>query len=287
MPDKFKKTFVIICALMLLCLGFAVVEQKWANLLVDACRNEDYEKVERLASYSFVFDIDQPGGDSVLFLWITDMVSYNATMVAIDKGDDLLLKILLSHGADPNKNCPGLYYPPLECALLYAPSESVCTCANMLLDYGADANNHPDDSSVLLDSIVYPYTTIGDYLPAAERDGVELYKRIENMVTEKWPTDEFGEDPLFHAIYYGNESLADYLQNNSRSNINVRNSDGETVLLRIAKEVNSHKLTKCQINAVNYFVAHEGDINLKDEDGFTALDYAHQKGNQELIELLE
>ncbi len=95
--------------------------------------------------------------------------------------------------------------------------------------------------------------------------------------------------------YVGNYRMLDNLKKQSQQmidlfitsggDINLKDKFGVTALTHVAKEFNS-KNEKKVLDIVPYLLGKGARKDVPDNDGKTALDYARQSGNSELVRLL-
>ena len=76
----------------------------------------------------------------------------------------------------------------------------------------------------------------------------------------------------------GSSNILDYLIQKG-AKINYHNESGYTALMGAAENG--------QINNVKVLIKYNADTKLKNKEGFTALDFAKQKNNKEIIDILE
>ena len=90
--------------------------------------------------------------------------------------------------------------------------------------------------------------------------------------------DKSGNTALIGVCFKGNDSLASYLIEHG-ADVNAVNNNGTTPLI-FAAMYN-------KINSVKLLLSKEVDVTIKDIKGKTALNYAQQKGFNDIIDLLQ
>jgi ankyrin repeat protein len=163
-------------------------------------------------------------------------------------------------------------------ALMNATQHGASASARLLLDAGADASivSKPGFTAV------HSATT----LDAPARDALLAKKpdvNVASTMAGQVPTGTLALNhltPLMFAAPYGETAtIARLLENGA--NVNARDIRGMTALMFTAASDNQN------LDAARLLIAKGADVNIKSNDGETALDWARKAGNPKMIALLE
>lgn len=168
---------------------------------------------------------------------------------------------LLDAGADPNKSSKFHTYKPLHAAALQGHIDVISS----LLDSGANIDGKTEQGEGVL------------HVAMANQSGITLEYLIErgaNLELE----DELGLTPLLNAALSGKPEFVRLLHDN-RADINATMIGGRNAL-HIAASLGHQKVVETLISLGI-------DMELKDDEGQTALDNAVTRGYLEIAELLQ
>lgn len=206
-----------------------------------------------------------------------DSVTSNRTSpltLALDtrSGDNAMLRLLLHHGADPNRKSGKVFHTHLFRAVASGDPAKV----GLLLDYGADASMH--DSS-----LVNPLHTAAEV--NAPTEIVRLLIGAGSGINDH---DREGKTPLqVAALNWSVRVVKELLHQGADANISSRYSgstrdDGKTALFYAFcswKPRNSETI-------IRLLIRHGADINKKDNESLTAMHAALKSGSARLAQLL-
>jgi len=227
-----------------------VIKQRRDNKLlcdlIEAVKEEDINRVrEAIASG---VDVNEEGVDGEC-----------ALHVAARKGNDAIIQILLSAGAESEKLTENNQYTPLK----YAAERGNLEAVNTLIKAGANSNIIVNDKTPLMSAAnsntkeMIEAVLIGCSIFAAELNVGKL--------------EVLGGQ-------YGNHLEVIKLLIESGTNINVKNSNGWTALMFAASRNNTE--------VVKVLISAGADINAKNNYGWTALMYAALDGSKEAVKFL-
>ncbi len=178
-------------------------------------------------------------------------------------GADETIKLLLEHGADPSIKAPS-YRGPVT-PLRQAADRGDHAVLNMLLERGADVKS------------AGPFPLVGA-LNATSDACIERLTRSAGA--ELWRpallfiAPPFGEPGVF------SDSRTVKLLINRGADVKAGDRAGHTLLMLAAH------LDSMPVDTVKTLIAHGAEVNVKTPAGKTALDFARQRGETPLVELL-
>ena len=216
--------------------------------------------------------------------------------VAVYRGFENVLSMLLAHGADPFP-LRSQGYSPVEEAALFGHESTV----NLLLQAQAkdpairaeqlkkaiilaSIKGHRDvilallEAGVSIDSVGYLGKT--PLLHAIEEKQIPTIRLLIRRGARQDLADDNGILPIFLAADYGLDVVVtELIRNDESKKLDVRNAKGETPLcLAVAK---GHKKV-CQV-----LLERTASFNFTNKYGDTPTDLALEKGDKELVKLLE
>jgi len=190
---------------------------------------------------------------------ITDSNGATALSAAAYSGDLKITKLLVENKANINiTDKKG--YTPLMIASAFGHFEIV----KYLVDKKANLNT-VDNSG---------YTPL---TAALSRNKTDIFKYLLEKGAKSDLKDAI--HPIFVAISVNNIEIIKLLVENKKVNVNLQNEKGVTPLILAANFNNK--------DIIQYLLKKKADKSLKDKNNKTAFDYAHQKKNKEIIELLQ
>lgn len=229
--------------------------------LIFACRYENPSTIKLLLDHGAEIDDIDYNGETALMLSCSEDNEDNARLL-IDRGADV--NIIDNYGTN---------------ALMTASRNSTEEILKLLLERGADIDqfDHIGRTSLI-------YASLGE-LDLTEGNVRLLLKHGATRYINT--RDNYHETALIYACSHGNHGIAEILLREG-AYINVANDDGMTALmLTIRLERESLKEERGSFKqTVKLLLDHKADINLVDNDGRTALSYADQNRDNEIIELL-
>lgn len=174
--------------------------------------------------------------------------------VAADSGSDVIVEMLIAHGADVNKECP----------LYYAASKNRVKIAKLLLDKGANPSAYQIDgvSSPVVAAVRGGHIDVLRLLVAAGADPTAVGSHT---------------NPLLEAASEGHVDVVTFLLEKG-AKVDSTNSEGETSLFIAAK---SGDLTM-----VRLLLSKKARGDIRTNANATPLDVAKQKGHKDIVTLL-
>lgn len=189
-----------------------------------------------------------------------------ALLGAAADGDELLVKQLLAKSADVNAQDRLLGDTPL----IKAVSGNHLAVARLLLSAGAEPNyqNHADISAFLL---------------AALKGQTDMVRLLLEHGADLRSVDRYGSTALISACKRGHAQTAQLLIA-AGSNVNHINRVGWSCLTGAVELGNGGPAYQA---IVKELIAVKADLNQPDNGGVTALAHARQRGQLEVVRLLE
>jgi ankyrin repeat protein len=108
-------------------------------------------------------------------------------------------------------------------------------------------------------------------------DKVDIAKILIDYNAPLDDQDASGNTALLGVCFKGNTNLANYLIEHG-ANINAKNKKGVTALI--------FSVMYNKTESIELLLHHNADKSLKDSEGKTAIDYAKEKGNEIIVNLL-
>ena len=254
MKKHFKENGIIyiITLLLVACIWIIAVNSDWykTEKLIKAIKSEDIIEIERLLKTGI-----DPHKTDVQPSWVWTLLESSPNRpltIACKTGNLEIVKMLIDYGATAEP-IDGTGYSPLNAALFYYQPDDI-ELVNVLLDNGADINEVEDVELVFIAAKMTP----------------KVYDKHKTNGT------------VFASGYDENtakgitEIVCILLNNRS---VNITTESGETLLMFSAKSGNEY--------LVKYLLDNGADVSLVDYKGRTALDYAIQSNNAEVIELFK
>lgn len=214
---------------------------------------------------------------------------------AIEQEDIAAISTLMENGVDPNKTdvYPGAFWSFFE-TTANRPLAIACNVGNvevvkLLIEHGATAEN-----------VEYTgWSPLRETLFYCQPDDVEIVK----LLLENGADPDFKEDdlPVFIAAKMQPKKFDKHMTNGTvfandydnetavliteivklllgEKSVNIKGSQDKTLLISACEVENKH--------LVEYLLSKGCDTSAKDSCGKTALDYATETGNEEIIDLL-
>ncbi|KAL0345108.1 UNVERIFIED_CONTAM: Potassium channel AKT1 [Sesamum radiatum] len=174
------------------------------------------------------------------------------------RGDDLLLHHLLKRGLDPNESDNNG-----RTALHIAASKGSANCVLLLLDFGADANSRDSEGSVPLWEAMFG-----------------MHKAVVKLLVDNGAKLTSGDIGLFSCTAAEQNNL-ELLKEIVRfgGDVTKPKNNGCTALHVAVCEGN--------IKIVKFLLDQGANIELGDENGWTARDLAEQQGHEDIKELFD
>lgn len=186
------------------------------------------------------------------------------------------VEVLLKNGANPNFFFDG-HFSPLEATIFSfgQENEEWLTIIKLLLEYGADINRYGSYSVIrsLSKSI-------------SSEDSLFKKEAILYILEEKLNEISIGDCAyiMINASAGGHTDVISYLLNHKKIDINIQSYRGYTMLISTIESKVNQPETKLKMT--KWLIEHGADVNIKDNNGKTAYDYAVDRGDEDLIVLL-
>ena len=206
---------------------------------------------------------------------IAEIVPTNPTPLisACKIGNEEIIELLIQNGADINKTDNFTGQTPLLAAL-HGGKANRYVLAMSLIEKGADIHISQLATSPLKESMIV--LSIDDSQTIAE--GFELFQYLIDHNVEIRTCNKI-ENVLTFASHYGNENVVKYLIENQYFDVNAIDPAGNTALIVASKYD--------QVEIVTLLLNYGADAELVNRSNKTALDFALENNNQELIAILQ
>ena len=237
--------------------------------LFDAIENDDYDAAQRaIANGAWINRRRHLISNAELF-------GFNPTplVAACELGNQEIIELLLKNGADINKIDNTTGNTPLM-AVFYGVKANRFVLAMYLIEQGADYNKGNGTSTPLLESMLISSKDDAQTI----KEGFELFEYLmQHQVDINVPWGP--ENTLTYAAHYSNVAVVKYLIEKGYFEVDVRNPLSKTALI-VAAQYGQTEIV-CTLLELG------ADRSLTDSDGKTALDYAYEKGYDDIVSLLE
>lgn len=186
------------------------------------------------------------------------------------------VEVLLKNGANPNFFFDG-HFSPLEAAIFSfgQENEEWVTIIKLLLEYGADINRYGS------------YSVIRSLSKSISSED-SLFKKEAILYILEEKLNEISIDDcayiMINASAGGHTDVISYLLNHKKIDINIQSYRGYTMLISTIESKVNQPETKLKMT--KWLIEHGADVNIKDNNGKTAYDYAVDRGDENLIVLL-
>lgn len=187
------------------------------------------------------------------------------------------VKTLLQNGADPNFYLDG-WLSPIEATYWNGPSgqtdERSIEIINLLVKAGADVNGHASSESAI--DQLSQWIAAGNDNPYVRELVLIL---LDNGASDR---DEWGGTVLHDAVRGGNVEMVRLLLETYDYDVNSTGFQGKTPIILAV----SYAERSATVEMVETLIAFGADLSMTDDFGKTALEYAVENENAELIALL-
>lgn len=238
------------------------------RLLHKAIENNNYKAANKAINRGAWINTPKHIFDFVVF-------SYNRTplMTACENGNEEIVKLLIESGADVNKTDTVINVHPINSAL-DGTNQNRYKIVLYLISKGADANLTRFGSSDVLQDSISIYDTDTEETIA---EGYELFLYLlDNNASTSF---SLKNNAFTWAAYMNNSTVIIHLIENNYYAVNDYDENMSTALT-VAAKCNKSAIIKLLLN-------YGANATLKDAYDKTALDYAIENGNEEIIELLK
>lgn len=277
-----KKKWIIIFSLLIFIILFLTINvTKYSSTkkLIKAIDNKDYETIESI-SKKRNFNINRRPYFIKFFATATEQWNLPPLHYACVRDDLKAVEILIKYGADVNLTIDD--YSPILYCVRGSDASNYDKIIDVLINNGANVSYKTKNNLSVLDFLL---SGGSDYNETYVNSQFEVFKKIieiDNTLAYKelLRKESIGSGNYLHrAVYFNNDKIVDYLINKLNFNVDEINLNNETSLMIAAKE-NNIETVKCILN-------NNANVTLKNNDQKTALDFARDNGNFEIVELLE
>lgn len=277
-----KKKWIIIFSLLIFIILFLTINvTKYSSTkkLIKAIDNKDYETIESI-SKKRNFNINRRPYFIKFFATATEQWNLPPLHYACVRDDLKAVEILIKYRADVNLTIDD--YSPILYCVRGSDASNYDKIIDVLINNGANVSYKTKNNLSVLDFLL---SGGSDYNETYVNSQFEVFKKIieiDNTLAYKelLRKESIGSGNYLHrAVYFNNDKIVDYLINKLNFNVDEINLNNETSLMIAAKE-NNIETVKCLLN-------NNANVTLKNNDQKTALDFARDNGNFEIVELLE
>lgn len=277
-----KKKWIIIFSLLIFIILFLTINvTKYSSTkkLIKVIDNKDYETIESI-SKKRNFNINRRPYFIKFFATATEQWNLPPLHYACVRDDLKAVEILIKYGADVNLTIDD--YSPILYCVRGSDASNYDKIIDVLINNGANVSYKTKNNLSVLDFLL---SGGSDYNETYVNSQFEVFKKIieiDNTLAYKelLRKESIGSGNYLHrAVYFNNDKIVDYLINKLNFNVDEINLNNETSLMIAAKE-NNIETVKCLLN-------NNANVTLKNNDQKTALDFARDNGNFEIVELLE
>lgn len=277
-----KKKWIIIFSLLIFIILFLTINvTKYSSTkkLIKAIDNKDYETIESI-SKKRNFNINRRPYFIKFFATATEQWNLPPLHYACVRDDLKAVEILIKYGADVNLTIDD-YYPILYC-VRGSDASNYDKIIDVLINNGANVSYKTKNNLSVLDFLLSGGSNYNETYVNSQFEVFKKIIEIDNTLAYKelLRKESIGSGNYLHrAAYFNNDKIVDYLINKLNFNVDEINLNNETSLMIAAKE-NNIETVKCLLN-------NNANVTLKNNDQKTALDFARDNGNFEIVELLE
>ena len=261
---------LIVFIVITITVGICMYRMYYSNQLFNAIQNNDFDTVKRAISCGA--DVNRTKYPETSKWGGVFHKNPTVLMQACSEGNIEMVQLLLDCGADINKLDPWTGASALEEALIGNDAERY-SLAMFLIDQGADIQVSSGTYSPIARSLGIfeedPKETIDQ--------GYALFRYLlENGASREMPSKS---NMLTFASSFGNIQAVEYLIDAGVFSINDQDAKGRTALIAA---VEGEWRDLCKL-----LVEKGADPEIKDIEGRSAIDYAVQQKNNEILDILQ
>lgn len=277
-----KKKWIIIFSLLIFIILFLTINvTKYSSTkkLIKAIDNKDYETIESI-SKKRNFNINRRPYFIKFFATATEQWNLPPLHYACVRDDLKAVEILIKYGADVNLTIDD--YSPILYCVRGSDASNYDKIIDVLINNGANVSYKTKNNLSVLDFLLSGESNYNETYVNSQFEVFKKIIEIDNTLAYKelLRKESIGSGNYLHrAVYFNNDKIVDYLINKLNFNVDEINLNNETSLMIAAKE-NNIETVKCLLN-------NNANVTLKNNDQKTALDFARDNGNFEIVELLE
>ncbi|NLD11849.1 MAG: hypothetical protein GX671_08890 [Clostridiales bacterium] len=285
-----RRALIVAVIIGVLALTMVIYNYYWSTKLINAINSSNVTKVQQLIDDKGLCSINFPGGGAP-YLINVEFWPVTPLQSACKKGNYTMIRTLLNNGANPNASSPAEYSPLV--LILYHSDKDDLKTVELLVHHGVDLEKTYCTST--MKPILYaagssPYNVDRNegkhkYNAKKAKRITEIYVYLLNHVTDKTPKDkETGENALLLSARMFNVPLAEYVVKEQGIKINSVDKEGKTALY--LEPDNKNNKNDPSIKMTKLLIELGIDVNVKDDKGKTAYDYAVAHHYKYLIPLL-
>lgn len=277
-----KKKWIIIFSLLIFIILFLTINvTKYSSTkkLIKAIDNKDYETIESI-SKKRNFNINRRPYFIKFFATATEQWNLPPLHYACVRDDLKAVEILIKYGADVNLTIDD--YSPILYCVRGSDASNYDKIIDVLINNGANVSYKTKNNLSVLDFLLSGESNYNETYVNSQFEVFKKIIEIDNTLAYKelLRKESIGSGNYLHrAVYFNNDKIVDYLINKLNFNVDEINLNNETSLM-IAAKGNNIETVKCLLN-------NNANVTLKNNDQKTALDFARDNGNFEIVELLE
>ena len=258
---------------------FIMYQHSETKKLIKAIDNKDYETIESI-SQKRNFNINRRPYFIKFFATATEQWNLPPLHYACVRDDLKAVEILIKYGADVNLIIDD--YSPILYCVRGSDASNYNKIIDVLIDNSANVSYKTKNNLSVLDFLLSGGSNYNETYVNSQFEVFKKIIEIDNTLAYKelLRKESIGSGNYLHrAVYFNNDKIVDYLINKLNFNVDEINLNNETSLMIAAKE-NNIETVKCLLN-------NNANVTLKNNDQKTALDFARDNGNFEIVELLE
>ena len=310
--EKRKKTVKIVTILLIGIVVYKALEHNQYVKLLDAIKDHDNQKVERILRWNY-FDLDKQSGHFP-WRWLSEFDDCNSPLeMACKSGNGAAVKMLIDKGAYAGIVHAG-DFSPMYYTLLYTEEDDF-EIIKLLVENGADPNGAPDDDHDGQSSLescagmrCYVDTreqnkgedveseSINHYDPHTAKMILFIYQYLKKRIDKEYNPEyeRWGYSPLSSAVNAQNLELITYLLKEGKYKVNDKDKEGQTCiysLVTMMDELGEEELLEYdqewKKETLELLMANGADLNVRDDLHRTPYDYAVVKRDMYLASLLK
>lgn len=294
--EKSKKILKIVAVLLISLVVYRLLEHDQYVKLLDAIKDHDNQKVERILKWNW-FDLDKQSGHFP-WAWLSGFDEHNSPLeLACREGNNQVAKMLIDKGADVSIQHEGSY-SLLYLTMTYTELDDY-ELIKILIEHGAEPKGAPkNDYKSSLETCAN--MSCGDKTNA---DGIlhynqnkaimifDIYRYLQKSINKEDNVfvQDTGITPLHSAVGSQNLVLIEYLIDEGEYHVNDRDKDGQTSIffLLYAIEENGRYDKKWKRQTLDLLIRYGADPTIEDNQGKTVYDCAVENGDDYLAGLLK
>ena len=279
--DKFFKMKFFICIIIaiivmtVMAFGYLFTNPFYSKLIIKLIDNQSYEDLEKACRLPFANINASPAVSPTLRKVVELPEKLVPLNYACSKNDLKAVEILLKNKADPNAdgNLQTSKPFPLEIAASHGNLDMI----KLLIEYGADVEEQA--IKAIEAQLKYGVRT-GTVDIESFKSTVSLFVQ-HGFVANK--TNLNGESIFLSSAIYSNIEVSKFLVSEIGLDTQAQNNNGQTALHLVCI---SGWISEPSVEYIEFLIDSGIDPRIKDKYGKTAYDYAIERGNYSIAELL-